>query len=436
MIRTIRQWAACLCTAAVVSTVQGAVLATGLLAALLPATASAHGERATEPYIRTRTVHWYDVTWSTNKLGVNDTVTVSGKFRLFNDWPEAASPPSLAFLSNGSPGAVMTRVESYISGIPAQQSARGLKIGGDYDFKLVMKGRVPGRWHLHPVLNIHGAGAIVGPGAWMEVTGSQSDFKQSVTTMTGVKIDDIQTYGVARAQMWHFGYFMLGLVWLLWWLRRPLIIPRWLVTQKGREDLLITPADDKVAAALLVTVLLVVIIGYRQTVKEFPYVVPLQAGYVKIPVPAIVPEAAPIEVKKAVYDVPGRSLRMDVVITNTTDRPLRVGEFMTAQLRFINKDVKAAVDSIDPSFPKDLLAGAGLKVSSDSPIAPGESRAMSLEATDAAWEVERLVSFLSNVDSRVGGLVFFFDDQGTRYISEVAGAVLPVFTQIGHKGSH
>ena len=103
---------------------------------------------------------------------------------------------------------------------------------------------------------------------------------------------------------------------------------------------------------------------------------------------------------------------------------------MTAQLRFINKDLKAAVDSIDPSFPKDLLAGAGLKVSSDSPIAPGESRSMSLDATDAAWEVERLVSFLSNVDSRVGGLVFFYDDQGKRHMSEIAGAVLPVFTQM------
>lgn len=418
MNRHLKMWMICLLTAA------------GLVAALVPPPVFAHGERATEPYIRTRTVHWYDVTWSTDKISVNDTVTVVGKFRLFNDWPDAASLPELVFLSNGSPGAVLTRVESYINGIPAQQSARGMKIGRDYDFKLVMKGRVPGRWHLHPVLNVYGAGAIVGPGAWVEVVGNQSDFKESVTTMTGVKIDDIQTYGVRRAQIWQFGYFLLGAFWLIWWLRRPLIIPRWLVTQKGREDLLVTPMDDKVAAGLLVTVLLVVIVGYKQTVNEFPYVVPLQAGYVKIPVPPAVPEVASIEVKDAVYDVPGRSLRMNVVITNTSDRPLRVGEFMTAQLRFINKNLKAATDSIDPSFPKDLIAGAGLKVGSDSPIAPGESRSTSLEATDSAWEVERLVSFLTNVDSRVGGLVFFFDDQGKRYMSEISGAVLPVFTQL------
>jgi methane/ammonia monooxygenase subunit B len=50
-----------------------------------------------------------------------------------------------------------------------------------------------------------------------------------------------------------------------------------------------------------------------------------------------------------------------------------------------------------------------------------------LDATDAAWEVERLVSFLTNVDSRTGGLIFFYDDKGNRSISEVSGPILPVF---------
>jgi methane/ammonia monooxygenase subunit B len=52
---------------------------------------------------------------------------------------------------------------------------------------------------------------------------------------------------------------------------------------------------------------------------------------------------------------------------------------------------------------------------------------MVIDATDAAWELERLVSFLSNVDSRTGGLIFFFDSKGNRYISEVYGPILPVF---------
>lgn len=409
----------------------GFLAASSALVGLIPLPAAAHGERATEPYIRTRTVHWYDVTWSTDKIGVNETVTVAGKFHLFKDWPEAATLPELSFLSNATPGGVMTRWESYVNGIPAQQSMRGLEIGRDYEFRLVMKGRIPGRWHLHPVLNVHGAGPIVGPGEWIDVSGNAADFKQSVTTITGVDIEDLQHFGVSRARWWQLGYGALAAIWLLWWLRRPLIIPRWLATQKGRDDLLLTPSDDKFAAATIVVVLLVVIIGYTQTVKEFPYIVPLQSGFVKVPPLPKVPEVVNFEVKKAVYDVPGRSMRFDVLVTNNAERSVRVGEFMTAQLRFINKDLPAAVAGIDPKFPKELVAKTGLKLSSDAPIAPGETRELRIEATDAAWEIERLVSFLSNVDSRVGGMVFSFDEKGNRYMSEISGAIVPVFTELG-----
>lgn len=401
-----------------------------LLGSLLPMPAAAHGERATEPYIRTRTVHWYDVTWSSQKIDVSDTVTVEGKFHLFTDWPDAATKPELAFLSNASPGAVMTRVESYINGMPAQQSVRHLEIGRDYSFKLVMRGRIPGRWHLHPVLNVHGAGPIVGPGHWIDVAGSAADFKVPVTTMTGEVIDDLQHYGVARVQWWQAGYALLAIAWIVWWIRRPLIVPRWNAIKKGREDLLVTRTDDRVAAGLLVVVLVVVIAGYRYTTQKYEYVVPLQAGSFKTkPLPQESPVVA-VELKDATYDVPGRSLRLDVEITNQSGSPLRVGEFSTANLRFINQSLDVALAGVDPSFPKDLVPGSGLKISDDSPVAPGETRRLRLEATDAAWEIERLVSFLTNVDSRVGGMLFFFDSGGQRHMAEVSGPIVPVFTQL------
>lgn len=401
---------------------------------LVPQPVAAHGERATEPYIRTRTVHWYDVTWSKAEVGVSENVTVEGKFHLFSDWPDAASKPELAFLSNATPGAVMTRVESYINGMPAQQSVRNLEIGGDYSFKLVMKGRIPGRWHLHPVLNVHGAGPIVGPGHWVNVVGSAADFKLPITTMTGEVIDDLQHYGVARVQIWQGGFALLAVAWILWWIRRPLIVPRWNAIRKGREDLLVTRTDDRVAAALLVLVLVVVIVGYRYATTKYEYVVPLQAGSFKTkPLPKA-PLAVTVEVEDATYDVPGRSLRMDLMVANQSDSPMRVGEFATANLRFLNKSLDLALAGVDPSFPKDLVAGSGLKISDDSPIAPGETRAIRIEATDAAWEVERLVSFLTNVDSRVGGLLFFFDADEQRHMAEVSGPIMPVFTQMQLSG--
>ena len=52
-----------------------------VISALLPNYAMALGEKATEPYIRTRTVLWYDVQWSADKIAVNDTITVTGQTR-------------------------------------------------------------------------------------------------------------------------------------------------------------------------------------------------------------------------------------------------------------------------------------------------------------------------------------------------------------------
>jgi methane/ammonia monooxygenase subunit B len=392
-----------------------------------PRPAMAHGERATEPYIRTRTIQWYDVKWSTAKISVNDTVTVTGKFHLMADWPDAVHKPNLVFLSNASPGAVLTRVESYINDMPAQQSMKNLQLGRDYSFKIVMKGRIPGRWHFHPMINISGAGPIVGPGSWVQVDGHAADYRHPVTTIDGTRIEDTQSYGVARVQYWQAGYIVIALAWIIWWLRRPLLIPRWLATQKGLDDLLVTRTDDKVAAGFLVLVLVVVIIGYTNVKAAYSRVVPLQAGSLYTPPLAQAPALVMVKFKKAEYDVPGRSMRMSIEVTNNAPRPVRVGEFLTASLRFVNITLPAAVAAVDPAYPKDLLPSSGIVVEGDSPLAPGETRVIKMDATDAAWEVERLVGFLTNVDSRIGALLFFYDDKGARYMTSVAGPILPVF---------
>lgn len=82
----------------------------GLVAALAavalgPMPAGAHGERAQEPFLRTRTFHWYDVKWSATKLAVNDELVVTGKFRVFDDWPVNIAKPTTVFLAWISTGA-------------------------------------------------------------------------------------------------------------------------------------------------------------------------------------------------------------------------------------------------------------------------------------------------------------------------------------------
>ena len=77
-----------------------------------------------------------------------------------------------------------------------------------------------------------------------------------------------------------------------------------------------------------------------------------------------------------------------------------------------------------------MIARNGLVVSDDEPIAPGEKRTLKIEASDAAWETERLASLMGNPDSSYGALLFFFDIQGKRTIAEVSGPAMPVFTSL------
>jgi len=53
---------------------------------------------------------------------------------------------------------------------------------------------------------------------------------------------------------------------------------------------------------------------------------------------------------------------------------------------------------------------------------------MFITAQDARWETERLTAFLTDVDARVGALLFFYDEDGNRKILDVASSILPVFT--------
>ena len=107
------------------------------------------------------------------------------------------------------------------------------------------------------------------------------------------------------------------------------------------------------------------------TASNYPRTIPLQAGNIRN-IQAIDIPAAPIQIKyeRGSYKVPGRELVTTYKITNTGKEPLRIGEFATAGLRFLNPDVyTTAVD-----YPDYLLAAKALTLSDNAPIAPGETK--------------------------------------------------------------
>jgi methane/ammonia monooxygenase subunit B len=138
------------------------------------------------------------------------------------------------------------------------------------------------------------------------------------------------------------------------------------------------------------------------------------------------PNPIAIKVRDANYDVPGRALRVVMNVTNSGDRPIRIGEFTTAGVRFINK---VGLRYLDRNYPRELIA-TGLSLDNETPIQPGETRLVNMEAKDALWEVQRLMALLGDPESRFGGLLMTWDDTGDRNVNSIAGAVIPVFTKL------
>jgi len=387
-------------------------------------TAMAHGEKALEPFIRMRTIQWYDVQWDKQKFNVNDEVSVSGKFHVAEDWPVSVPKPEASFLNISTPGPVLIRTERYLNGKPWMNSV-ALQPGGDYNFKIVLKGRLPGRYHIHPFFNLKDAGQVMGPGVWLDITGSPSDFSNPVKTING-ELVDMETFGLGNGIFWHSFWGLLATAWLLWWVRRPLFIPRYRMLQAGLEDELVTSNDRLIAKGILIGVPVLVLAINAMTISRYPNTIPLQASLDQIlPLSAQVNAGVvDVETLKAEYRIPERAMTFTVKVNNRSENPLQIGEFSTANVHFLNKDLQAAYQG----DPNSLTAPEGLSLDNAAPIQPGEQRTMTITASDAFWETEKLDGLIRDADSRIGGLLFLYDTvTAARYISSITAAVIPKF---------
>ena len=401
-----------------------ALIALTVLSGLPLSSAQAHGEKALEPFIRMRTIQWYDVQWSTQKFNVNDEVSVSGKFHVAEDWPVSVPKPEASFLNISTPGPVLIRTERYLNGKPWTNSV-ALQPGGDYDFKVVMKGRLPGRYHIHPFFNLKDAGQVMGPGVWLEIGGNPSDFSNTIKTINGEMID-MESFGFANGVFWHLFWGALAAAWLLWWVRRPLFISRYRMLDAGLEHELITPQDKWIAKVVLVSVPVLVLVLNAVTANRYPDAIPLQAGLDQIlPLPAQVNAGTVnVDTLKAEYNISKRSMVLQVKVDNRSQGAVRIGEFASSNVHFLNADVS----NVGYIQRKDDVSNNGLTLDNNVSIAPGEQRTVTIEVRDAAWESEKLDGLIRDADSRLGGLLFLYDDvMGKRYISSISAAVIPKF---------
>jgi len=399
-----------------------ALLITMTAAMFYTPAASAHGEKSQAAFMRMRTIHWFDLNWSKEEVPVNDTMTISGKFFVFTGWPETVDKPEISFLNIGIPGPVFIRAGSWIGGQLVPRSV-SLELGETYEFKVLLKARRPGDWHVHTMLNVKGGGPIIGPGKWVTVTGSMSSFVNPITTLTGETVD-LENYNLSNTYFWHAFWYGFGILWVAYWARKPMFVPRLIAVDAGKADSLITGADRKVALGFAVGAIAIVAASMGSTNEKFPITTPLQAGLlrgiksIEMPVPTVA-----VKIEDATYRVPGRAMQMTMTITNNGDSAVRLGEFNTAGVRFM--DANVAQD--ESGYPDDLLAEEGLTVSDNSPLAPGQKRTVQVTASDAAWEVYRLADLIYDPDSRFAGLLFFWDAAGNRQLVTIDAPLIPTF---------
>lgn len=395
-----------------------------LLGAFISSPAFAHGERAQMPQLRMRTVHWMDVQVSTTKLAVNELVMVKGQFMPSEYWPHHVnSIEGTAFLNIGVPGPSFVRLDSRVNGTPMIRSTSFNK-GELYDFEVKLKARKPGRYHVHPVINVEGTGPIIGPGIWVEVTGNAADFENTATTLLG-KVIDMETYGFDNVKRWSILWFAVGLAWFAYWLTKcPIIVPRFKRAQElGVDaDKMITPIDRVMATLFLVLTLSLIGGSYLHAQDQYPITTPLQTGRVEVPTREREPNPVSIKLIEARYRIPGRSFRLEIEVTNRGNEPVSIGEFDAGSLRFIN----SAVRKVKPLDESDLVAPDALRVEGG-PVAAGETKRVVLYADDAMWETERMTTMIASPDAVVAGMLFFYTDRGQRYLAEFGGPMIPVF---------
>lgn len=386
--------------------------------AVTAGTAWAHGERSQEPFLRMRTITFFDNQWDKKSVKPGETMQLTGRFHVFKEWPRAVYLPESIFVHYSVPGPSMLKKEAWLNGVPVINST-SVELGGDYESKMVIQGRVTGTYHVHPMVNIEGGGPLVGPGEFVTVEGDWSGFTNNVTTITGETVD-MERLGNGRIAGWWGLWTVIGVFWLVYWARRP-FFRRTGEVGKVPEDQLVTPGDRTMALVLIIGTVILVAAGNAMTKAAYPITIPLQAGRVHTPplkaTTAFTPASlATVQVKSlsGIYTVPGRSMVMNLEVTNGSNRPQQLGGFTSANLQFR-----------DPAlFPDSRLK---IKVEPSGPINPGQTVTLKLDATDAEWEYQRLAELIYDSDSRYGGIVEFFDPDKNRQIVEVGGPVIPSF---------
>jgi methane/ammonia monooxygenase subunit B len=358
--------------------------------------AAAHGERTQEAFLRSSTVLLYDVEYSTVDLAVGEPLTVTGYLRIMGSWPDrVVGPPETGFLSLAMPGPVFAIKDRRLNGTFVPQSVH-IERSSTYRFEVTAIAREEGRWHVHPSFAVEGTGTLVGAGEWITVRAGT--FTNTVPLADGSSVD-LTNHGMARVVGWHVIAALVGIGWIVYWLRRPLLARSALVA-RGEGRRLIRRGDQR--AGLIFAMVVLAVIGGGVLVTNATIdgpLLPLQVARAEVaPLPS--PEAT-VEstVTSAEWRANADELVLMMSVRNTGAMPVRLSQIQVAELAV-----------------RDL----GLPV-----VGPGATAPLTVRLAGPVLREHNLLP-LREPQVRLTALLFFTDDAGGRQLSEIDELTSPV----------
>ena len=388
-----------------------AVLLLGpVLAMWWVAAAYAHGEKAQEAFLRMQTVAFFDTKFATDKPEPGDITlkqgeewTVEGTMKILETWPKTIDEPEVGYIGVTTQGPVSIMTGRVVNGKDTPHSIY-LGRGDVFNYKMTLQGRLVGRWHVHPIIGVQGAGSVMGPGRWLTVKEAPGGFSFPLTLMNGETVD-VENYGFSLVWTLNLLGLVLGL-WFMWhWTVPRATVTRLMINLKiGMHDTgddfgLIQPKDYKVMDILAVLTIALLIGGYWYGAATYPGGIPQQVIRFEPPKAHEDPNFVKVSAtQQAKYDVAEHNLVLPFEVTNTGSSPMTVTGFNTSTLVFSSNSSSG---------------GRQVNVEPSDAIYPNETKSLTLSMRDTVWEEERMMPIGEALMS-VTGVVTFENQDGQK----------------------
>jgi Monooxygenase subunit B protein. len=258
---------------------------------------------------------------------------------------------------------------------------------------MTLQARRTGHWHIHPIFGVHGAGSLLGPGQYVDVSETPGGFVNTVQLANGNKVN-LENYGIGNLWFWGIVWFLVGLAWLLYWIVPKPTVTRLPVTSQiplntdGGEYGLITKRDHRAMNLIMLVTLLLLAGGWVFQSAAYPEKMTQQVLRFAPPAAEADETFVDAKVTDAEFHADSDELHFTVQVTNTGTEDVTVDSFTTSTLTW--------------------TAGKDLQVSPSPTIAPGETAELELSIADEVWTKERLMP-LNESRLQLTGVLRFAD---------------------------